>query len=174
MLTQALITCALQKFFRHGYILKLIMFFKDAIIDKSDSNLFIEEIRRTMGEKKMGCCLMCIDCFGCPCQGIGRFKAGDTVRIVSPSTINFGSVSGFYCFRQPAGLYPKLSIGQALAVRSVEAATRLGTGGGVTTTTTTTTSSAGSQQEDEGQCQEGNALLAPGHVLVGERYYELL
>ncbi len=172
LLTQALITCTLQKFFRHGYIIKLVMFFKDAIIDKSDSNLFIEEICRTMGEKKMGCCLMCIDCFGCPCQGIGCFKAVDTVRIVSPSTINFGSVSGFYCFRQPAGLCPKLSIGQALAVRSVEATARLGTRGGVTTTSTT--SSTGSQQGDEGQCQEGNALLAQGHVLVGERYYELL
>ena len=143
------------------------MGFQDAITDKPDSNLFIDEIRTTMGEKKMGCCLMCINCFGCPCQGIGHR------RTVSPNTINFGSISASYCFRQPARLCPKLSIGQALAVRSVEATARLGTRGGVTTTTTTTTS-AGSQQEDEGQCQEECALLAQGHVLVGERYYELL
>ena len=80
-LIRILINCTGKKLFRDGYMIKCFMIFMDASIDKSDSDLFIQCII-AMSQSKMCRCLMSVNCFGSPFQGIGG------LRIVTPSIID--------------------------------------------------------------------------------------
>ena len=117
-LIQTLIDCTRQQFFCDVYIIKCFMGCQDAIIYESNSDLLIKR-SITMGQDQMSCCLVCIDFFASPFQGVGH------LRRVSPRIIDLIMVYVFSCLCQPARCCPKFGIGQALAGGSVEARFRL-------------------------------------------------